>query len=72
MKTYQEIPTYPILRRQFKTAAELGEVINRSSSYVLNCLNGRSRFTDHEKKLLLVSLGEPITEESIRRYFMEK
>lgn len=53
MKYYKEVPTYPLLRRAFRTYKDLGEVINRSSSYVNNCMNGRSSFTAHEKSMIL-------------------
>ena len=57
MKYYKDIPTYPLLRRAFKSFKDLGAVINRSSSYINNCMNGRSSFTDHEKSMILAFLG---------------
>ena len=57
MQYYKDIPTYPLLRRAFKSFKDLGAVINRSSSYINNCMNGRSTFTDHEKSMILAFLG---------------
>ena len=41
MKHYKDIPLFPVIRRNFKSIKELGNVINRSESYVGRCLNGR-------------------------------
>ena len=57
MKTYQEEPTFPIIRRSFKSFKELGDCINRSCSYVNNCMNGRRSFTALEKRLIITHLG---------------
>lgn len=56
MKYYKDIPTYPLLRRAFKSFKDLGAVINRSPSYINNCMNGRSNFTEHEKSMILAFL----------------
>ena len=69
MKYYKDIPSYPILRRSFRTYKDLGAVINRSASYVNNCLNGRNCFTAHEKRMILAFLGaDP---EEMQLYFPE-
>lgn len=71
MKTYQDIPTYPIIRRSFKSYKDLGLIINRSSSYINNCLNGRKDFTRHEKYMILKYLGVSDTDENLNLYFPE-
>lgn len=71
MKTYQERPTFPLLRRNYISYAALGTVINRSASYVNNCLNGRRSFSALEKEMILKDLGQPCELEYIRRYFPE-
>lgn len=72
MKHYKEIPLFPIIRRNFKSIKELGEVINRSESYTGRCLNGRQPFSALEKRLILSSLGVPITDENMRLYFADE
>ena len=72
MKHYKEIPLFPIIRRNFKSIKELGEVINRSESYTGRCLNGRQHFSALEKRLILSSLGVPITDENIQLYFSDE
>lgn len=71
MKTYQETPTYPILRRHFKSYKQLGQVINRSESYINNCLNGRNSFTRLEKSMILHALALPATPDIVARFFPE-
>lgn len=71
MKFYKENPSYPLLRREFKNCKALGAVINRSASYVANCLNGRRNFSKTEKSLLLKWLGVEITPGNIAAYFPE-
>lgn len=72
MKHYKEIPLFPIIRRNFKSIKDLGEVINRSESYTGRCLNGRQPFSALEKRLILSSLGVPITDENIQLYFADE
>lgn len=71
MKTYQDTPTYPIIRRSFKSYKALGLIINRSESYINNCLNGRRNFTRHEKYMILSALGVPDSDTNINLYFPE-
>ena len=71
MKTYQDTPTYPIIRRSFKSYKALGLIINRSESYINNCLNGRRNFTRHEKYMILSALGISDTADNIKLYFQE-
>ena len=68
MKHYKDIPLFPIIRRNFKSIKELGEVINRSESYVGRCLNGRQPFSALEKRLILSRLGVQPTEANKRRH----
>lgn len=57
MKVYKDFPTYPLLRRNYSSYKDLGAVINRSASYVNNCLNGRREFTQREKEMICQDLG---------------
>lgn len=41
---------YPLIYQNFRSAEEIGEVINRSKTYVNKAL--RDGFTEREKKLL--------------------
>lgn len=53
MKTYGDAARYFDLRRRYKTAAEIAEVINRSETYVRIRMNaGDKDFTAREKKIL--------------------
>ena len=69
MKYYKDIPSYPLLRRAFKSFKDLGQVINRSASYVNNCMNGRKNFTALEKAMILSFLGVTQDSESMAIYF---
>ena len=71
MKYYKDIPSYPLLRRAFKSFKDLGQVINRSASYVNNCMNGRKNFTALEKAMILSFLGVTQDSESMALYFPE-
>lgn len=71
MKTYQDSPTYPLLRRNYSSYSELANVINRSASYVNSCLNRRRNFSDREKEMILADLGQPFMPPYIGRYFPE-
>lgn len=65
MKIYKSFPAYPELYRYYSSMTDLADVINRSKSYVNNCLNGRSEFTDREKRIIVADMGkgpEAITE----------
>lgn len=48
--------TYPILRRTFEDQKDLAKTINRSVSYINNCMNGRSEFTNQEWSLIKAEL----------------
>ena len=72
MKHYKDIPLFPIIRRNFKSIKELGEVINRSESYVGRCLNGRQPFSALEKRLILSRLGVQPTESNMQIYFSDE
>lgn len=72
MKHYKDIPLFPIIRRNYKSIKQLGEVINRSESYVGRCLNGRQPFSALEKRLILTDLGQPITDETLQLYFADE
>ena len=72
MKHYKDIPLFPIIRRNFKSIKELGEVINRSESYVGRCLNGRQPFSALEKRLILSRLGVQPTEANMHIYFADE
>lgn len=49
--------TQPRLYRNFKTAQDIADVINRSRSYVFKAL--KNGFTDRELKLLEERMGNP-------------
>lgn len=53
---------YPIVRRSFQNAREIGEVINRSVSYVNDRLVGKKEFTVNDKRLILAYMGKSITQ----------
>lgn len=72
MKHYKVIPLFPVIRRNFKSIKELGNVINRSESYVGRCLNGRQAFSTLEKQLILSAIGIPATEENMLLYFSDE
>ena len=57
MKVLTEYPSFPKLRRYFKSYKELAVLIDRSTSYVNNCLNGRRSFTRPEKFLIASVMG---------------
>ncbi len=69
MKTYQEEPSFPILRRSFSSYKALGDVINRSRSYVNNCMNGRRSFTALEKRMIVAFLGRDNDPEAFIKLF---
>lgn len=71
MKHYQEIPFYPIIRRHFKSFADLGRTINRSNTYVSLCLNGHRDFSANEKRLILEAMDMETTEDNYRIVFPE-
>ena len=56
MKIYKTFPTFPELHRHYASYEDLGAVINRSKSYVNNCLNGRREFTEREKKMIAADM----------------
>jgi len=69
MKTYQEEPSFPILRRSFPSYKALGDVINRSRSYVNNCMNGRRSFTALEKRMIIAFLNRSGDPEAVNKIF---
>lgn len=56
-KMKSRMSLYPQLRRDFKTAAELGLAINRSREYVLKRLNGTYDFSFREMCMISEYLG---------------
>lgn len=52
MKVYNEFPSFPLLRRHYRSYKDVADLIGRSVSYVNNCLNGRRSFTRPEKYLI--------------------
>lgn len=48
---------FPELRRAFDSLDQMAQAINRSKSYVNNRLNGRGEFTENDKKLFRIVLG---------------
>lgn len=72
MKHYKEIPLFPIIRRNFKSIRDLGNVINRSESYVGRCLNGYQPFSELEKRLILSALDVPVTADNLQLYFADE
>ena len=61
--------TKPALRRQFKNADQIGDVINRSRAYVITRLKGPEVFTAREQRLILKAIGSEPTPENINFYF---
>ena len=57
MKVYKIFPSFPIVRRHYKSYEDLAKVIDRSISYVNNRLNGRGSFTRPEKLAILLDIG---------------
>lgn len=62
MKAYKTETGFPELRRYYKSYEDLGHVINRSKSYVNNCLNGRRQFSELENKLLAADMNADVSE----------
>ena len=70
MKIYKTFPAFPELHRHYKSYEDLGEVINRSKSYVNNRLNGRGAFSDREKRMIVSDMGlDPNDPEVITEIF---
>lgn len=67
MKT--RTPRYPLLRREFGTAAEMAALIDRSPGYIYSRMSGEGDFTRREKNLILDYLGKPGQSE---KYFEEE
>lgn len=53
---------YPEIRRDFATADEVADVLNRSRAYVWTRLNGKKDFTYRERVMLATAVGRPETE----------
>ena len=62
VKVLTEFPSFPLLRRHYKSYKDLGNLIDRSTSYVNNCLNGRRSFTRPEKFLIASDMGMTVEE----------
>lgn len=62
---------YPKLRRAFKNALEISDVINRSEVYVWQRLSHPEKwsFTFTEKRLILNFLNVPFNSTSLEEYF---
>lgn len=64
--------TFPLLRRRYNSAEEIGSIINRSRVAVLSKLR-EGAFTQKEKELIaknLIDRGiESDTKETIQKYF---
>lgn len=67
----QKYPYYPRLKREFTTAYEIAQVINRSESYVWNRLRDPDTysFTFAEKRLILNHLNKPFNSDTIDEFF---
>lgn len=71
MITKSDKARYSRVRRAFGSMEELGDVINRSRTYVaVRMISGDLDFTHREKLRVLEYLGEPI--EKLRNYFPEE
>ena len=62
MKVYKEFPCYPLIMRHYASYKDLANVIDRSVSYVNNCLNGRRSFTRPERLMIAVDMGLSVEE----------
>ena len=71
INTKKQTPYLAIVKRSYKSNAQLGEVINRSARYVRYRINGQADFTDREKKMILRDIGMDPTPEAIA-YVFEK
>ena len=62
---------YPRLRRAFKNALEISEIINRSEVYVWQRFSHpeNCNFTYTEKRMILNALGEDFNSENLEAYF---
>ena len=69
MKVIKEFPRYPQIMRKYASYEELGHLLNRSKSYVNNCLNGRRDFTRPEKIAILFDMGLEPTPENVAMIF---
>lgn len=57
------------LRRSFNTVGDLADVINRSKPYVVSRLKGTQQFTPREKRMILRSINQELTESNYIYYF---
>ena len=62
MKVLTEFPSFPKVRRHYRSYKYLGILIDRSTSYVNNCLNGRRNFTRPEKFMIASDMGMTVEE----------
>lgn len=51
------------LRDCYDTAQDLADVINRSRKYVLDRLNMKKEFTEREKRIIRLNLGDRYTDD---------
>ncbi len=72
MTTKSAKARYPKVRRAFGTLEEIGEVINRSRTYVaVRMIRGNEDFTRKEKLMIVVNyLGK--TTDQVDEYFPEE
>lgn len=57
------IPGMNKLRECYPTVTDLANVINRSRDYVQDRLTKKKEFTERERQMILLDLGEGYTEE---------
>ena len=71
MTTKSDKARYPKVRRAFGTLEEIGEVINRSRTYVaVRMVRGSEDFTRKEKLMVMAYLGK--TADQVEEYFPEE
>lgn len=66
---YVKYANFPKLRREYRNAKEMADVIFRSEQYIYQRMNGKRSFTYREKVALLNHIGK--TAEDIPEYFPE-
>ena len=71
MTTKSAKARYPKVRRAFGTLEEIGEIINRSRTYVaVRMIDGGPDFTRREKLMIAEYLGKPA--EDVPQYFPDE
>lgn len=53
---------YPNIRRDFGTASDVADVLNRSTQYVWKRINGEREFTYRERVLIARAVGKTAAE----------